>query len=183
MKTPLWEHLWREAAAILVVSSGITTALWIKRLIEQLTSRNVIDKTIVEHGLDRTVPVPISVPRAFTSPSSWGAQPSPSTSTTSFAQSGEVLVDGWDEVMRVPYTAMSRTRDGLTLYRHDTELNPYHECGPCPLLRARTPCADCEWYVNRDDEDVRCAALVKLQSSPQDFTTSVSDIKRQLEVW
>ena len=141
-------------------------------------------KTIVEHGLDRSVPVPITKPSAPI----WETETFRSDARSwpmNGSESGEVLVDGWDGMLRVPYTAMYRTRDGLTLYRHDTELHPDHECGPCPLLKARTPCQDCEWFAesNTYDDESRCAAMVKLHSSPQDFTTSVADIKRQLDVW
>ena len=38
-----WRAVGREAKAILIVSGGITTALWIKRLIEQLASKHIID--------------------------------------------------------------------------------------------------------------------------------------------
>lgn len=183
-----WRAMGREAKAILIVSGGITTALWIKRLIEQLASKHIIDKDIVEHGLDRSVPAPLTKPFVAPSAPLWetetfrsGVCPWPVNGNSS----GEVLVDGWEEMIRVPYTTMYRTRDGLTLYRHDTELHPEHICGPCPLLKARTPCEDCEWFVEPHayDEDPRCAAVVKLHSSPQDFTTSVADIKRQLDVW
>jgi hypothetical protein len=179
-----WRAVGREAKAILIVSGGITTALWIKRLIEQLANKQIIDKDIVKHGLDRSVPAPIpkpSTPVWETETFHSDARPWP----VNGSRRGEVVVDGWEGLVHVPYTAMYRTRDGLTLYRHDTELHPEHVCGPCPLLKARTPCEDCEWFVepNTYDDDPRCAAVVKLHSSPQDFTTSVADIKRQLDVW
>jgi hypothetical protein len=46
----LWDRLWRETRVILGSAGGITTALWIKRLIEKLSSQQIIDKDIVEHG-------------------------------------------------------------------------------------------------------------------------------------
>jgi hypothetical protein len=69
--------------------------------------------------------------------------------------SGEVLVDSQSGPLPVRYTAMYETRDGLTLYAHDTELHPFPECGPCPLLKAKTACRDCEWYVQSAGSAVR----------------------------
>jgi len=194
--TELWERLWRETKAILAVAGGITTALWIKRTIEKLSSNQIIDKGIVEHGLEKKVPVPVtpSFP-ADGQPLRTPASPWTDTQPRNFlwwqrsgsrreADGGEVLVDSWEGPIRVHYSATYETREGLTLYVHDTELNPAHECGPCPLLKARTPCRDCEWYVDRGSYafEPQCAALVKLEESPDDFTTSVSEVKRLMEL-
>jgi hypothetical protein len=59
-QTDFWDRLWQEAKVILGIAGGITTALWIKRLIEKLSSQQIIDKDIVEHGLEQRVPVPVA---------------------------------------------------------------------------------------------------------------------------
>jgi hypothetical protein len=191
-QSDLWDRLRSEGKAILTVAGGITTALWIKRLIEKLTAHQIIDKDIVEHGLEKHVPVavspspaPVSPPPAF-----WrDARPADPPWRQQHGQrresgSGEVLVDGQSGPLRVRYTALYETRDGLTLYEHDTELHPFHDCGPCPLLKAKTACRDCEWYVDRGSYacEPQCAAVAKLEDSPEDFTTSVSEVKRLMEL-
>src|SRR5215510_4802205 len=99
-QSDFWDRLWQEAKVILGIAGGITTALWIKRLIEKLSSHNIIDKDIVEHGLDKRVPVPvISPPPSSSSSPAWWHQPSkPSTPWWQSGQrreggSGEVMVD------------------------------------------------------------------------------------------
>jgi hypothetical protein len=194
-QTELWDRLWGETKVILGIAGGITTALWIKRLIERLSGNHIIDKDIVEHGLEKKLPVPVTAPLQPSSPassalpSSWGGHArseSPWWRTNGKREpgGGEVLVDGWEGPIQVRYSAKYETREGLTLYDHDTELNPHHECGSCPLLKARTACRDCEWYVDRGSYvfDPQCAALMKLEESPEDFTTSVSEVKRLMEL-
>src|SRR5712692_1262378 len=113
--TELWERLWRETRIILGIAGGITTALWIKRMIEKLSGSNIIDKDIVEHGLEKKVPVPVTAPLQPASPAS--SSPSSSWSGHSRPESpwwrangkresngGEVLVDGWYGPTRVHYT-------------------------------------------------------------------------------
>ena len=97
---------------------------------------------------------------------------------------GEVLVESWEGPLRVRGSATYTTREGLTLYDHETELSPAHECGPCPLLKVRTACRHCEWYVDSGSYafDPQCAALVKLADSPDDDTTSLSEVKRLMEL-
>jgi hypothetical protein len=193
-QTELWDRLWRETKVILGIAGGITTALWIKRLIERLSGNHIIDKDIVEHGLEKKLPVPVPAPPqsaspASSSPSFWRDSPRPASSWWQAngkrePGGGEVLVDGWEGPIRVRYSAKYETREGLTLYDHDTELSPHHECGACPLLKAKTACRDCEWYVDRGSYvfEPQCAALTKLEESPEDFTTSVSEVKRLMEL-
>src|SRR5262245_22230696 len=188
-QSDFWDRLWQEAKVILGIAGGITTALWIKRMIEKLSSQQIIDKDIVDHGLEKKVPVPISPGSLPSSPApGWRhAPPPPAPWWQQHGQrrdgGGEVLVDSWNGPIRVRYSAQYETRDGLTLYAHDTELDPGHECGPCPLLKAKIACTDCEWLVDRGSYafEPQCAALTKLQESPDDLTTSVSDVKRLME--
>jgi hypothetical protein len=188
----LWDRLWRETKVILGIAGGITTALWIKRMIEKLSGSNIIDKDVVEHGLEKKLPVPVPAPPqpASSAPlSSWSGHARPASpwwqaNGKRESDSGKVLVDSWEGPIRVRYSAKYETREGLTLYDHDTELSPHHECGSCPLLKARTACRDCEWYVDRGSYvfEPQCAALTKLEESPEDFTTSVSEVKRLMEL-
>src|SRR5262249_47530006 len=143
-------------------------------------------------GLEKRAPVPVPTPLPPTSAaplSAWSSHARPASpwwpaQGKRESGSGEVLVDRWDGPMRMRYSATYETREGLTLYVHDTQLNPAHECGPCPLLKVRTPCRDCEWYVDRGSYafEPQCAALVKLEESPDDFTTSVAEVKRLMEL-
>ena len=194
-QTELWDRLWRETKVILGLAGGITTALWIKRMIEKLSGNDIIDKDIVEHGLEKKLPVPVTAPlqppspASFAPPSSWGDHSRPESlwgraNGKQESGGGEVLVESWEGPIRVRYSAKYETREGLTLYDHDTELSPHHECGACPLLKARTMCRDCEWYVDRGSYafEPQCAALTKLAESPEDFTTSVSEVKRLMEL-
>ena len=194
-QTDLWDRLWRETKVILGIAGGITTALWLKRLIEKLSGSKIIDKEVVEHGLEKKLPVPVTAPlqpatpASSAPPSSWGGHARPASPWWPAhgrrePGGGEVLVESWEGPIRVRYTAKFETREGLTLYDHDTELNPHHECGACPLLKARTACRDCEWYVDRGSYafEPQCAALTKLEESPEDFTTSVSEVKRLMEL-
>ena len=79
-QTELWDRLWRETKVILGIAGGITTALWIKRMIEKLSGSDIIDKDIVEHGLERKLPVPVTAPQQPASsapPSSWSGHSRP----------------------------------------------------------------------------------------------------------
>src|SRR5437870_6320375 len=102
-QTELWDRLWREAKVILGIAGGITTALWIKRLIEKLSSNNIIDKDIVEHGLEKRLPVPVSpIPSSSSASAPWGRdslKPTPPWWQNGHRRdvgSGEVLVDTYE---------------------------------------------------------------------------------------
>ena len=188
-QSELWDRMWTETKAVLAVAGGLTGGLWIKRVVERLVGHNLIDPEVVEHGLNRS-PSAMEQPSPpmwadRTPPSEWDPVRRPTSWTNGSAErqsGGEVLVDTWDRSIRVWYSGKYETRDGFTLYTHDQELNPHHECGPCPLLKAKTPCRDCEWcvdggYVN----ETRCAAIEKLENCPEDFSTSIAEVKHMLE--
>src|SRR5215510_6311316 len=120
--TELWDRLWRETKVILGIAGGITTALWIKRLIERLSGNHLIDKDIVEHGLEKKLPVPVTapLPPASSAPlSSWSGHARPASpwwqaNGKRGSGSGEVLVESREGPIRVRYTAKFETREGLT---------------------------------------------------------------------
>jgi hypothetical protein len=88
-------------------------------------------------------------------------------------------VPGWG---RLSYRKALTTRDGHTLYDHDSMLNAYH-LGPCPLLRTDTECEDCIWHVDawRSHAEPQCAALVRVTEMAEDDACSLIDTKRALE--
>src|SRR5262249_46206366 len=146
-----WQALKQEALAIIAVAGSLTAALFIKRLVERLTTSRVIDANVLKHGL---APTPASTTLSSTQPTQQerdlpGFRASHTSSWYNSLQRqhrtgpGRVWVDGVGSIL---YRAKVQTSDGYTLYEHDTELNPFH-ITPCPLLRADENCDRCEWCI------------------------------------
>lgn len=154
-------ELQKDAKVVLTTALAMTLTLWIKRTMDRLSTMRWVDQSILRgHG------------------------PSPSTSSSNPASkarfgSGSVYVPGYG---RVYYRAALKTSDGHMLYDHSDSLNPCH-IGPCPLLRRDTDCEECVWFIDDGPyhDEPKCAALVKLEDSPREFSMSLSDTKRALE--
>jgi hypothetical protein len=162
--TPTNPYL-NEARTILKAASLLTVAAWMKRTVERLSTTQWFDRTIL-HGKGPSAPTPSS-PSSATSPS------------TAHYGPGNVYVPGWG---RLSYRRALTTRDGHTLYEHDSLLNSYH-LGPCPLLCKDTDCEKCVWHVDagRSRSEPQCAALVRVDEMAEDDTCSLTDTKRALE--
>lgn len=154
-------ELRKDAKVVLTTALAMTLTLWIKRTVDRLSTMRWVDQSIL-HGNG--------------SPSS--AASSSSTNTSRFGP-GSVYVPGHG---RVYYRAALKTSDGHLLYDHSEALNPTH-IGPCPLLRRDTDCEECVWFIDDGPYhyEPKCAALVKLEDSPREFSMSLSDTKRALE--
>src|SRR5215204_6938665 len=143
--TPTHIYL-NEARTILKTASLLTVAAWVKRTVERLSTTRWFDRTILQ-GKGPSAPTPTS------------SSPAISPSTAHYGP-GTLYVPGWG---RLSYRKALTTRDGHTLYAHDSMLNTYH-FGPCPLLRKNTDCEDCVWHVDagRSRSEPQCAALVRV---------------------
>src|SRR5215510_3867231 len=74
-----WQTVKQEAVAVLAVAGSLTAALWLKRIIERLTTSKVIDPTVLQHGLapaPATSQTPSPQPDASTPPSFLNLRPS-----------------------------------------------------------------------------------------------------------
>jgi len=154
-----------EAKTILKAASLLTVAAWVKRTVDRLSIARWFDRTILQgKGLS-----------ASTSASSSSSIP---PSTTHYGP-GNIYVPGWG---RLFYRKALKTRDGHTLYAHDSMLSSYH-LGPCPLLRKDLDCEECMWHVDagRYRYELQCAALVRLDEMAEDDAFSLTDTKRALE--
>jgi hypothetical protein len=154
-----------EARAILQAASLLTVAAWVKRTVDRLSTARWFDRAILQ-GKAPSAPTPASV-SPVTPPS------------TAHYGPGNIYVPGWG---RLYYRKALKTRDGHTLYAHDSMLNTYH-LGPCPLLRKDTDCEECMWHVaaGRYRSEPQCAALVRIDEMAEDDTFGLTDTKRALE--
>jgi len=166
-----WRAFKREALGVLAVAASLTAGLWVKRIIERLTSAKIIDENVLKHGLSPNLPAttPLTTPpprEPF--PFRAGQQSSWLNSLHRQHRTGPgaTWVDG---VGQVRYRAMVKTSDGFTLYDHDETLNPYHVV-PCPLMRADETCDNCEFFVDQGmwRDQPQCAAHVKLHDEPRE---------------
>jgi hypothetical protein len=155
--TPTNTYL-NEARTILKAASLLTVAAWMKRTVDRLSTTQWFDRTILQ-GKGPPAPTP---------PSSSPATPA----STMHYGPGNIYVLGWG---RLYYRKALTTRDGHTLYVHDSMLNSYH-LGSCPLLRKDMECEDCVWHVDagRHRYEPQCAALVRVDEI-------LTDTKRALE--
>ena len=154
-----------EAKTILKAATLLTVAAWVKRTVDRLSTARWFDRAILQG----------KAPLASTPASSSPATP---PSTTGYGP-GNIYVPGWG---RLYYRKAIKTRDGHTLYDHDSMLNSYH-LGPCPLLRKDTDCEECMWHVDagRYRDEPQCAALVRVDEMADDDAFSLTDTKRALE--
>lgn len=159
-------HEWRdwllgEVTVVLAQVVSVTAALWVRHLVMRAIDSKLLDKRIVEHGLttpQATVPatVPVNAPRP--------------TLFEQYAPQGRVFREASGLVWIREWGRNIRYRnkynlDELELYDHDETLNRGHSEGPCPLLKVRTDCWECEWYNTRphDERETKCAARFWLE--------------------
>src|SRR5262245_5946666 len=109
-----------EAKTLLKAASLLTLAAWVKRTVDRLSTARWFDRAIL-HSKAPSAPTPTSS-SAVTSPN------------TALYGPGNIYVPGWG---RLYYRKALKTRDGHTLYAHDSMLKSSH-LGPCPLLRTDT---------------------------------------------
>lgn len=171
--------VWPELRAVLAVACSVTTALYIKRVVEKLVTRKVISKEVFEHGLKRPAQsaTSLSVPTNGNGTPFGHYRPGATSrgSGVTYVESrryGRLLVH---------YRRTVEDKDTV-LYEHDEKLNPYHQW-PCPLLRIDTACDDCPYFINqgRYRSQPICAAQYKLENCPDEYFHSVDDIRNELE--
>ena len=156
--------LLQEIKVIAAQAVGVVAALWVRHLVMRAIDGKVLDKNIVQNGLQAGPPRP---PATTTLPVM-----SPSQQQSSFSQfrtprpwkegPGRIWIP---EIQRyVSYRTKYNLPDGTEVYDHDETLNRGHSEGPCPLLKARVDCWDCQHSVARPNfqRDTHCAARLWL---------------------
>ncbi|MBI3248847.1 MAG: hypothetical protein HYZ50_20280 [Deltaproteobacteria bacterium] len=139
--------LLQEIKVIAAQAVGVVAALWVRHLVMRAIDGKVLDKNIVQNGLRATpaqpspsnLPVPVTAPRQEQSAfSQFRERP---------LREGPGMI--WiPEIQRnLRYRLKYNLRDGTALYDHDETLNRGHQHGPCPLLKVRTDCWNCQHHV------------------------------------
>ena len=170
-----WRRWKREGVVILATAASITLSLWLKRTVERLIAGRIVDKNIVSQGIGG---VPVTANQTnqsqyFTQknapgPMEWrGGRWEPK-------RSGVVSVSVDGREVHVRYSR-SLEVEGYTLYQHDEILRADHLTS-CPLLRARTSCTDCNWFMNDGVywRNPICIAKEKIDDHSDDGLTMTS---------
>jgi hypothetical protein len=179
-----WHTFKSEAVAVLAVAGGLTTALWIRRILERLTHSKVLDPNVLKNGL-----TPNGTSTITNTPPTAPPQNGNSSTISMFGHREPLSREHTEEPGRqyiagrgwVSYRQKVKTSDGYILFDHNTQLNDDH-LGPCPLLHTDLDCSDCPWRVDAGPYhwEPKCAALVKLHEEPREGM-SLSGVRRQLE--